>query len=204
MIRVLKLAVTLAALTLGLAAHAAKDQMQPATSAPPAPTADQAVLELMRPSIFAKGIRCAVFDVTESEPKLLAILNHKMKIALPCAPGKHRFMVTGETADFMEADLVAGKTYYAIVIPRPGAWKARFSLIPLKRKPGEKEFTLNGPKMKEWQSVCKYHVLAPTASQWYQENRPSVLKKQTESTPRWAEMSENLKQYRRLLPEDGE
>ena len=34
------------------------------------------------------------------------------------------FSVVGEAADFLEADLAAGKTYYIQVAPRMGAWKA--------------------------------------------------------------------------------
>ena len=43
--------------------------------------------------------------------------------------------------------------YHALAIARMGAGKARFSLIPFKRTPEEVEYTLNGPKMKEWASI---------------------------------------------------
>lgn len=204
MIRALKLAATFAALALGLAAYAGPKQMEPATSAPPVPSAELAVVEIMRPSNYGGAIRAAVFDATDSEPKLLGILTPKMKIVAVVPPGKRLFMIIGENADFMEADLTAGKTYHAIAIARMGAWKARFSLIPLKRTPEEVEFTLNGPKMKEWSRVCKYVTMTPVATQWYTEHRPSVLEKLKSYSAKWAEVSDATKKGKTLQPEDGE
>ncbi len=43
-------------------------------------------------------------------------------------------MVVSEAADFAKADVEAGKTYYVLVTPRMGWWKARFSLRPLMRE----------------------------------------------------------------------
>ena len=203
MIRVLKLAAAFAALTLGLTGHAASKQMQPA-GALPVPSADQAVVEFMRPSKFGGAIKCAIFDITAGEPVFLGILAPKDKIVVAFPAGKRLFMVTGENADFIEAELVPGKTFRAIAIARMGAWKARFSLIPVKLHAGEEEWALNSPKLPEWIKICKPIVPAPTAAKWYTDNRPSILKKKDAYMPKWEEMNEILKQYRRLLPEDGQ
>lgn len=204
MIRVLKLAAIVAALALGLTARAASKQMQPATGPLPTPSAEQAVIEFMRPSSMGGAIKCAIFDITAGDPVFLGILAPKDKIVIPATAGKHTYMITGENADFMEADIVAGKTYRVIAIARMGAWKARFSLIPLKKHPGEEEWALDGKKVPEWIKICKPLVPAPTAPQWFAENRPSILKKKDAYMPKWVEMAESLKQYRRLVAEDGQ
>lgn len=203
MIRVLKLAALVAALALGLTAHAASKEMQPATEPLPTPSAEQAVIEFMRPSAFGGAIKCAIFDITDGEPVFLGILAPKDKVVIACPAGKRLYMITGENADFMETDLAAGKTYRAIAIARMGAWKARFSLIPLKKNAGEEEFSLGYKKVPEWIKVCKAFVPAASAAKWYTTNRPSILKKKDAYMPKWNEMNESLKQYRRLTAEDG-
>lgn len=59
------------------------------------------------------------------------------KVAYHTEPGEHMFMVIAESADFMQATLEAGKTYYAQIVPRPGVWKARFSFRPINDIAGE-------------------------------------------------------------------
>jgi hypothetical protein len=204
MIRVLKFAALVAALALSHTALAYSKEMQPATGPLPAPTADTAVIEFMRPSKFGGAIKCAIFDVTAGEPVFLGILAPKDKIVVSVPAGKRLYMITGESADFMEADLVPGKTFRAIAIARMGAWKARFSLIPLKKHPGEEEWALDGKKAAEWITMCKPLVPAATAAKWYTDNRPSILKKKDAYMPKWNEMNESLKQYRRLIAEDGQ
>ena len=79
------------------------------------------------------AIQSTVFDVTDDAPRMVGIVSAKTKIAYEVAPGEHHFMVVSEAADFMRADLAAGKTYYALVTPRMGVWRARFSLLPPNR-----------------------------------------------------------------------
>lgn len=50
-------------------------------------------------------------------------------IAYLAKPGIHRFAVVSEAADFMEADLQAGKTYYANVRRRMGVTTERYSFV---------------------------------------------------------------------------
>src|SRR6185295_13174705 len=53
--------------------------------------------------------------------------------------GLYTFMVVGETAEFMQATVLGGKTYYALVIPSAGA--KRFVIEPVRKNEiGGKEF----------------------------------------------------------------
>lgn len=56
----------------------------------------------------------------------------KAYMAYEATPGKHMFSVYSENADFLPAELAAGKTYYVFVRVVPGVWKARFYLSPQK------------------------------------------------------------------------
>lgn len=106
-----------------------------------APTADTAQIVFLRSSMLGGAIQSSVFDVSEGDTKFVGILSTGKKIAYSVAPGKHRFMVVSEAADFMEAELLGGKTYYAMVTPRMGAWKARFSMHPVRNGgPGQFQY----------------------------------------------------------------
>ncbi len=48
-------------------------------------------------------------------------LQTKQQLAYQANPGKHLFMVANGNADFLSAELAAGKTYYVVVEPLPNA-----------------------------------------------------------------------------------
>jgi hypothetical protein len=97
-------------------------------------------LVFMRVSKQKAGVNAALFDVTApGEPKYIGTVNSASKLAYPLNPGLYTFMVVGETAEFMQATISGGKTYYALVIPRSGA--KRFTVEPVRQNEiGGKEF----------------------------------------------------------------
>src|SRR5262245_58420099 len=105
-----------------------------------AAAAASSTLVFMRVSKQNAGINAALFDVTEAgEPKYIGTVNSASKLSYPLNPGLHTFMVVGETAEFMQATVTGGKTYYALVIPRSGA--KRFTVEPVRQNEiGGKEF----------------------------------------------------------------
>lgn len=132
---------------------APQPQPQPRPAASPAPqrvaTAPAAAaaaddgssrIIFMRVSKQSSSTNASLFDVTEAgEPKFIGNVNAGTKISYSLSPGIYTFMVMGETADFMQATIVGGKTYYALVIPRSGA--TRFAIEPVRRNEiGGKEF----------------------------------------------------------------
>ena len=97
-----------------------------------APSPGKSMVVFMRPSTLGFAVQSSVFDTTRGgEPELVGLVAAKKKVAYESDPGKREFMVIGESADFMEAKLLANKTYFVNVSPRMGVWKARFSLNPL-------------------------------------------------------------------------
>jgi len=122
----------------------------------PAPS-DQAQVVFLRVSSFGGAIQSTVFDATEAESQFIGILSAGKKLSYLTSPGKRKFMVVSEAADFLEADLLPGKTYYAMVTPRMGAWKARFSLYPI-RSGNDGEFSMQSGKFDKWVSSTDLSV----------------------------------------------
>ncbi len=171
--------------------------------------ADKALVIFMRPSNFGGAITSSLFEIGTPEFKttdkeLIAIIGPNEKVAFYTDPGRgKRFMVVSESADFMDANLDPGKVYYAIVTPRMGLWRARFSLHPFKRVADESEFQLDSNNLVDWLDECKFVSPDDGSFAWARNNSESITKKKREYLEKWAEMPEEDKQWRRLEPEDG-
>lgn len=144
-----------------------------------APEAGKALLVIMRPSGIGFAVQSSVFDVTSGEPGFIAIVSAKTKFAHHVDPGQHRFMVIGESADFMDATFAEGKTYYALVTPRVGVWKARFSLRPVHK------VELDTDESQGWYDECRWVEGTPQAKQWAEQNLTDIKSKQASNLPKW-------------------
>ena len=160
-----------------------------------APEAGKAMVVFMRPSNLGFAVQSSVFLATEGTPDLVGIVAAQAKVAYQVDPGDHLFMVIGESADFMTAKVAAGKTYYALVTPRMGAWKARFSLKPVAR-PDQ-----NRAELDAWLGNCKWVEKIPASDTWAASNIESIKKKQTRYYESWMEKGEADRP--RLTSEDG-
>ena len=175
--------------------------MQPmATVAEQAP--DKARIIFLRPSAFGWLIDAPVFYLNGDEEQLLGISTYGTRIDHMVAPGKHLYMVIGESADFMEAEVEAGKTYYALVTPRMGVWKARFSLHPVHRE-SSFEFNLQHKEFSGWLNGAKPVSLLPSALDWQRKNQASIDEKRAEDYPEWLKKPEKEKRIVTLVPADG-
>jgi hypothetical protein len=141
-----------------------------------APRADQATIVFLRPSTFGFAIQSAVFDVTEKPPTFVGIVSAGKKIGMSTTPGQHRFMVVSEAADFMDAELNAGKTYYALVTPRMGMWRARFSLRPA---------PADSPDLAGYLKDTNWVENTADSQAWAKSNLDSVLAKKAEYIGEW-------------------
>jgi len=151
------------------------DLTQPPASVA-APAVDSAIVVFLRPSILGGAIQSSVFDISGTSDELVGIVSSGRKIAYSTKPGKRRFMVIGESADFMDAELAAGRIYYARVEPRVGFWKARFSLVPVTAA----DASLAGDL-----SSCKWVDNTASSLAWARENMPSIREKHTSYLPDW-------------------
>lgn len=165
---------------------------------PAAPKADEAMMVFMRPSSLGFAVASSVFDVTDSGPaKFVGIVNSKTKVTYPVKPGERTFMVVSEAADFMKANVAAGKTYYALVTPRMGMWKARFSLRPVRA--GE----LSGDDFKGWYADTQLVSNTQQSLDWADRNAADISGKRTTYWPEWQGKPAEDRAAQTLNVEDG-
>jgi hypothetical protein len=180
-------------LLAGCAGHSDYMAEVPAGRATVTPTADKALLVFMRPSGLGFAVQSSVFDVTKGDPEFVAIVSAKKKVAYEIPPGTYRFMLIGEHADFMDATVAAGKTYYAVVGVGMGMWKARFYFEPVK------EAQLESSDLKGWLEDCAWVESTPQALEWARGSMPSIKGKQGSYQADWLKASEKAV----LVVEDG-
>lgn len=172
------------------------------TDVSPTPQEGKALVIFMRPSMFGAAIQSSIYDTHGESNEFIGIVSAKTKVAYQAAPGNHLFMVIGENADFMNADLQAGKTYYVLVRTRPGAWKARFSLLPIHNDASAK-YNTQSPDFAQWQQATSFVEKAPSADAWYQAHAADIAAKQSEYMQKWDAASAQQKAELTLHAEDG-
>ena len=164
-------------------------------------SANEAQVVFMRNSFVGSAINASLYELTDSDPIFIGIISNGTKLIHKTSSGKHRFMVVSEAADFLEADVLAGKTYYSIVTPRMGAWKARFSMWPIKKSASE--YTLDSEDFKTWKKNTKIAENSEKAAAWFASNKASVVKKMNEYLAVWNQKSAEELAKRSLSQEDG-
>lgn len=157
----------------------------------------EAMVVFMRSTFVGSAISASVFDVSGPETKFIGIVNNGTKIAYPVTPGEHTFMVVSESADFMQARILPGRTYYALVTPRMGVWKARFSFRPVRQN------ELSGSEFAGWNSSTHFVVNSPETQNWAAQNAADVASKRNQYWPEWNNKPANDRASQSLNPDDG-
>lgn len=161
-------------------------------SAPVEPAPDKALVYFIRPRVVGYPAHAAVYD----DGEFIGFAPYNQKLAYQASPGEHLFMVVSEAADFMTADLVAGRTYYAQVVPRMGAWRARFSLWAVSKA------ELQTDEVRGWIEAASPVKNKQEAYTWAKNNAPSVQSKRDAYYAKWITKADNLRPH--LKAEDGE
>jgi hypothetical protein len=143
------------------------------------PAAGKALVVFLRPEYVGYAIQAVVYDDTQ----FIGVVSRYAAVAYQADPGPHRFMVVSEAADFMDADLAPGRTYFAQVRPRMGAWRARFSLAPLSA-------TADARDIASWLAESKVVTANAAGRRWDEANRPSVLEKKAAYERKWLEKAD--------------
>lgn len=179
-----------------LAACGGGAQMTP-VSEPPQIRAGESTIVFMRASALGGVVAASVFDVTGPETKFVGLVNYGTKYAHAVKPGQYTFMVIGESADFMQATVLPDRTYYALVTPRVGVWKARFSFKPIRQS------EMGGSEFASWTSSTKYVVNSAETTSWAVQNAADINSKRTEYWPEWNSKPAHQRESQTLRPEDG-
>ncbi|KGI76615.1 hypothetical protein LF63_0114965 [Oleiagrimonas soli] len=170
--------------------------------AAPTPAPGKALVVFMRPSSFGGAIQSSVYDTGKQGDDFIGIVSAKTKLAYQADPGTHLFMVVAENGDFMNATLDAGKTYYVLVAPRMGVFKARFSLLPIHNDPAAK-YSLQSERFQSWQHETSFVIKTPAADQWYTAHEADVNAKQAKYMQKWNRASAEQKAELTLHAADG-
>ena len=181
---------------LALAGCAGPGSMQKADQAP-AVKPDQALIVFMRSTFVGSAVSASVFDVTSKDTKFVGIVNNGTKVGYYVPPGQHTFMVVSEAADFMQATVAAGKTYYALVTPRMGMWKARFSLKPVRGS------ELGGSDFAGWDSGTQFVVNSAQSKDWAAANGADIAQKRAAYWPEWNSKAAEARAEQTLNVNDG-
>jgi hypothetical protein len=150
-----------------------------------------ATMVFFRSSFFGGAIQSSVYDVSKGEASFIGILSAGKKIAYAAPPGKQRYMVVSESADFMDADTLPGKTYYVRVRPRLGVWRARFSMRPI---------PVSDAGLKEEVGSCQWVENTPASLAWAQGKTSTVAARQAKYLAKWLKSDNNES----VRPGDGE
>jgi hypothetical protein len=150
----------------------------------PVPAPGKAMVVFLRASSYGGAIQASVYDTGAESDQFIGIISSKTKIAWQADPGDHLFMVIGENADFMIAHLDAGKTYYALVSPRMGVWKARFSLLPIHTDVSAK-YSTQSADFREWMQATAWVSNSAESEQWFRENASDVREKKNDYMRKW-------------------
>lgn len=185
----------IASLISGCAGKVMHMQELAADKAPVAPAPGKAAVVFLRPSGMGFAIQSSVFEVKDNQSLLVGIVAAKTKVAYQVEPGKRLFMAVGESAEFMTADLLPNRTYYVLVAPKMGLWKARFGLEPV---PGKE---LDSPEFKSSLAECKWVEKNAASVNWARGSMASVESKRTEYYPGWMKQPEPERPH--LLQGDG-
>lgn len=165
------------------------------------PGADKAVIVFLRPSGYGGGVQSSVYDVSKGQ-EFVGIVSAGTKVAHAVTPGKYLFMVIGENADFMDAEVEAGKTYYVLVSPRTGFFKARFSLLPIHSDSAAK-YSVQSERFAAWQRDTYWVEPGASAQQWYAGAKKSVDQKRITYLRKWRARSAADKAELYLHARDG-
>ena len=149
---------------------------------------DESQVVFFRSSSVGAAVDASLYEVTGGDIKFIGVISYGTKVAFRTLPGKHTFMVVGENADFMEADLAAGKTYYGVVTPRFGAWTIRFSLWPVKRAEGS-DYHFDAPAVKRWIQKTKLMENSEKSHRWYEKKKANIRKMHDKYLPLWEKKS---------------
>ena len=187
--------VFVALLPLGLGACGGAQMMK--ADQEPVIKQGESMVVFMRSSLLGGAIAASVFDVSGPETKFIGVVNNGTKIAYPVKPGKHTFMVVSEAADFMEATVTSGRTYYAMVTPRIGMWKARFSFRPVRQN------ELGGTEFDGWSKGTHFVVNSPETLNWFQQNASDITSKRMQYWPEWSNKPAADRAAQTLNQEDG-
>jgi hypothetical protein len=149
---------------------------------------NESAIIFFRDSPLGVAIQAPVGEVAESgDVQFIAIISYNTKLLHKTTPGKHLYVVGGESSTLLEADLAPQKYYYVEVNPDMGFWKARFHMeaIPVS----------DFPKLAKNLKSCKWVTPNDSAKTWFAENKDDMVKKGEHARKQHADEEKKTKYF---------
>jgi hypothetical protein len=160
-----------------------------------------AQIVFMRTSFVAGAVNAELFEIANGKIKFIGSIPMGSKIVHKTTPGKKVYMAYGMAADFMTADVRAGKTYYSIVRPNWGT--GGFAPTPI-RTDGTSDYNTSSEDFKKWVSGTEIIEPIPAdAKKWFAKEKNNIMATYKEYWKRFQTKNPNEKAQRHLSPRDG-
>ena len=170
----------------------------PISTAPvPAAAVANSKVVFLRATNTGGATAASLFDVSDGEAKFIGVINRGNKLAYPVKPGLYTFMVVSDSADFMQATVIGGKTYYALVTTQLGAGKALFGFKPVRSD------ELDGSQFAAYDRGTKLVANTPATLAWARDHAADIADKQSRGWPEWSSKPESERVAQTLTAEDG-
>lgn len=163
------------------------------------PAPGKAQIIFMRKSFVASAIRADLFQVDNGQLKFIGVVANATKIAYQTTPGHKVFMAYGTAADFMEANVVAGKTYYVILRPNWGT--GGFAPTPIRKS--NDEWSMQNPGFGSWLNDTDLVVPNAKAPAYFSERKADFEKIYQKYWERFQHKTPAERVARTLNPQDG-
>ena len=147
---------------------------------------NQAAIVFFRDTILGGAIQAPIVENLDKDVAFVGIVSANTKLLHKTTPGKHIYIVGGESSSMLEATLAPQKFYYVRITPKMGLWKARFAFEPV---------TAADEKLQKALSSCTWVASGVSAQAWFNDNKGSLQSKSDAAT---------MKESRDILrPENG-
>ncbi len=133
---------------------------------------NMAIVTFVRSGFVGKAIQFGIWD----SEKWVGVLASDSYIQYKASPGKHLFLARAENWSCVKADLEGGKSYFIIVSPRMGVWKARVVMNPVNKGDNVSEEKIN-----KWLTRLSPIAVDPAKIEAYTEPRLAHVKKAIEN-----------------------
>jgi hypothetical protein len=144
------------------------------------PPADRAAVVFLRPVLTTGTHSASLFELRPgTEDRFVGILTAETQMVDYVPAGRTRFMVLGRGAEFLDADLQAGKTYVVALMPPPaGTSDSYFALVPVRGEP-------RAASIRQCSESCTWVENTDASRAWSKRTWHSIQHKKMTYLPQW-------------------
>lgn len=139
--------------------------------------------------------------------EFIAMLPNQSKFTVDLPPGSHRFMAISQgkklhSAEYVQAELEAGKTYYVVVKPEPAYGKTVFRLHPVHASPVA-EYQINSESVRYMIESSRNVDNTGESTAWANRYEGDIADLIERTRGQWDKLSQQQRNYFTLQSSDG-